>query len=176
MTKNQKTKKLKTQVENAEQNDLKNQLVRVMADYDNLKKRSEDERNQMYKLASISFFGKLLPIIDNLKSAQNHIKDSGIAIIIGQLETLAREEGFEEIKIDVGDDFNHETMEVIETIETKEEKDNNNNTNMDGKVAEVVQSGWRHAGSPGLGEDGATIVRHARVKVYKYKKEEKINE
>ena len=97
---------------------------------------------------------KILPIIDNLKQAQNHVKDSGIAMIIGQLETLAKEEGFEEIKIQIGDPFDEQTMEVTEVVETNNEKDDNT-------VSEVVVTGWKY-------NDG-TIVRHARVKVNKLK-------
>ncbi len=133
---------------------MKNQLARAMADYSNLQKRTDEERGTMYKLASISFMTKILPILDNLKQAQNHVKDSGIAIIIGQLETLAKEEGFEEIKVQVGDQFNEQTMEVTEVVETDNEKDDNN-------VSEVVITGWKY-------NDG-TIVRHSRVKVNKLK-------
>ena len=143
--------------------DLKNQLARALADYANLRKRSDDERAEMYKLASISFMTKILPIIDNLKQAQNHVKDSGIAIIIGQLETLSKEEGFEEIKIAQGDSFSEQTSEVVDVVETENDLEDN-------KVSEVVQTGWRFS-------DG-TIVRHAKVKVFKLKgsKEEKTNE
>ncbi len=136
---------------------LKDQLARAMADYANLQKRTDEERGTMYKLASISFMTKTLPILDNLKQAQNHVNDSGIAIIIGQLENLAKEEGFEEIKLNVGDKFNEETAEALDVLETLEEKDNNN-------ISEVLQSGWKYS-------DG-TIVRHARVKVFKYKQSE----
>lgn len=156
-----KNKKLTTEkVQNNEELDsMKNQLARAMADYANLVKRTDEERGTMYKLASISFMTKILPILDNLKQAQNHVNDSGIAIIIGQLETLAKEEGFEEIKINVGDKFDETTSEVTEVLETDEEKDNNN-------VSEVVVSGWKYS-------DGTT-VRHARVKVFKFIKKEEI--
>lgn len=136
---------------------LKGQLARALADYANLQKRSDEDRGSMYKLASISFMTKILPILDNLKQAQNHVNDSGIAIIIGQLETLAKEEGFEEIKINVGDEFNEATSEAIDIVDTLEENENN-------KVSEVVLTGWKYS-------DGTT-VRHARVKVYKFKKGE----
>jgi len=135
--------------------DLKNQLARAMADYANLQKRTDEERGEMYKLASISFLSKLLPIIDNLKQAQKHINDSGIAIIVGQLETLALEEGFEEIKTKVGEKFNESTDEVVEVLETNIELEDNN-------ISEVVMSGWKYI-------DG-TVVRHARVKVFKFVK------
>lgn len=153
-----KTKKVNSQpstVNSEEFDAMKNQLTRAMADYANLQKRTDEERGTMFKLASISFMTKILPILDNLKQAQNHVKDSGIAIIIGQLENLAKEEGFEEIKIQVGDKFDETTSEVTEILETLEEKDNNN-------VSEVVINGWKYS-------DG-TIVRHSRVKVWKLNK------
>lgn len=134
---------------------LKGQLARAMADYANLQKRTDEERGTMFKLASISFMTKILPIIDNLKQAQNHVKDSGIAMIIGQLENLAKEEGFQEIKINVGDEFSEQNMEATEVLETQNEKENN-------KVAEIVMCGWKYS-------DG-TVVRHARVKVSKLNK------
>lgn len=142
-------------VDNNLEQQLKDQLARAMADYANLQKRTDEERGTMFKLASISFMTKILPIIDNLKQAQNHVKDSGIAMIIGQLENLAKEEGFEEMKINVGDEFNEQTMEVTEVLETLDEKENN-------KISEVVVSGWKYS-------DG-TVVRHARVKVFKLNK------
>jgi molecular chaperone GrpE len=134
---------------------MKNQLARAMADYANLRKKVEEERVEMFKLASISFMNKILPIIDNLKLAQNHVQDSGVAMIIVQMESLAKEQGFEEIKIQLGDIFSEETMEVSEVIETSEEKDNNT-------ISEVLVSGWKY-------NDG-TVVRHARVKVLQYQK------
>lgn len=143
---------------NEELESMKNQLARAMADYANLQKRTDEERSAMFKLASISFMTKILPVIDNLKNAQNHVQDSGIAIIIGQLESLSRDEGFEEIKINVGDKFDETTSEVVEVLETENEKDDNN-------VSEVILSGWKYS-------DG-TIVRHARVKVWKLKEKNK---
>lgn len=139
---------------NQELEDIKNQLARVLADYDNLKKRHDEERLQMYKLASISVILKVFPIIDSLIEAQKHIKDSGLAIIIGQLESLARDEGFEMINLKEGDKFDENICEVIEVVETLEEKDDNS-------VSEIVLSGWRH-------KDG-TVVRHVKVKVFKLK-------
>ena len=86
--------------------ELKNQLARALADYANLKKRSDEERNTMYKLASISFVLKLLPILDSLREAQKHLGDQGIAIIVGQLEIIFKEDGFIEVKPQIGEKFN----------------------------------------------------------------------
>lgn len=133
-------------------NDIKSQLARALADYDNLRKRHDSERMEMYKLASVAIVSKLLPVLDNLRSAQEHIKDSGIAIILGEFESSLAEEGFIEIKAQKGDEFDHDAHEAIE-VEIPSKKENN------GKVSEMVLSGWRIKDGP--------VVRHAKVKVYK---------
>ena len=130
---------------------LKSQLARVLADYDNLKKRSDEERNTMYKLASISFVLKLLPILDSLREAQKHLNDQGIAIIVGQLESIFKEDGFIEINPQIGEKFNEHLHEAIDTLETDKEEDNN-------MISEIVLSGWKF---------GEEVVRFAKVKVFK---------
>lgn len=132
---------------------LKNQLARALADYDNLKKQTERQRNDLYKLASASILLKLLPILDNLRSALKHVSDSGIAIVVGELETIFKEEGLEEIKLKQGDLFDENLSEAVEVVETKDEKEDNT-------ISEVILSGWRF-------NDG-TVIRHSKVKVFKY--------
>ena len=131
--------------------ELKNQLVRALADYANLKKRSDEERDSMYKLASISSVLKLLPILDSLREAQKHLNDQGIAIIVGQLETIFKEDGFIEINPQIGEKFNEHLHEAIDTLETDKEEDNN-------MISEIVLSGWKF---------DEEIVRFAKVKVFK---------
>ena len=131
--------------------ELKNQLARALADYANLKKRSDEERNTMYKLTSISFVLKLLPILDSLREAQKHLGDQGIAIIVGQLEIIFKEDGFIEVKPQIGEKFNEHLHEAIDTLETDKEEDNN-------MISEIVLSGWKF---------GEEVVRFAKVKVFK---------
>ena len=151
-----KDQKMKTKDVNEE---LKNQLTRALADYANLKKRSDEERTSMYKLASISYVLKLLPILDSLREAQKHLNDTGIAIIVGQFETILKEDGFSEIKPQMGEMFNESLHEAIDTLETENEKDNN-------MISEVILSGWKF--------NNEEVIRFAKVKVFKLKKEEDI--
>ena len=147
---------MKQQLKNQESQDLKNQLARAMADYANLVKRTDEERGTMYKLASISYVLKLLPILDNLREAQKHLSDTVIAIIVGQLEAILKEDGFSEIKPQVGEIFNESLHEAIDTLETEVEKDNN-------IISEVNLTGWKMEGE---------VVRFAKVKVFKFNKKE----
>lgn len=129
---------------------LKDQLARALADYDNLRKRYETERQVWIKYAGEKLMIKLLPILDALRQAQAHLKDSGLAIISKQLEDILKEEGLEEIKVEVGSKFDHNLHEAVELVQGKEKE---------AKIKEVVLSGWRFVNGP--------ILRHAKVKVSK---------
>jgi len=78
MTKSKKT----TDKIHKELESVKTMLARALADYDNLNKRVDRERQDLIKIASVGVIIKLLPVIDNLESAQVHLKDQGLAISI----------------------------------------------------------------------------------------------
>lgn len=138
---------------------LKNQLARTLADYDNLRKRTEEEKTLWVKFSSQRVLTTLIPILDNFESAQKHLNDSGLAIAIGEFKRVFAEEGLEEISPKVGDGFNHDLFEAVDTVETEKKE-------MDGKIAEVVLPGWKFKSDNGL-HDGKLIIRYAKVKVYK---------
>lgn len=130
--------------------ELKTQLARALADYDNLRKRVEREKEAFEKYANVKLTIRLLPVLDVLRQAQKHIGDPGIAITITQFEDALKGEGVEEIKVSPGDDFNPQLQEAIEVVDEGKGK---------AKVKEVVLTGWRFTGGP--------VIRHARVKVSK---------
>ncbi len=52
--------------------DLRDQLLRRLADMDNLKKRLEREKTDFYQYALSEFVKELLPVLDNLERALEH--------------------------------------------------------------------------------------------------------
>ncbi len=140
---------------------LKSQLVRALADYDNLRKRTEEEKSLWIKFSSQRILTTLLPILDNFESAQKHLNDSGLAIAIGEFRKLFAEEGLEEISPKVDDAFDHNRHEAIDYTETKDQ-------NKSGKISEVILPGWKYGTENGFTAD-RLIIRHAKVKVYKLK-------
>lgn len=128
--------------------EVKSQLVRALADYDNFRKRVESEKGELVRLSSSIILSKLLPIIDMLDAVQKHLKDAGLAIAISEFRKVLFEEGLEEIKPNEGDGFSEDSHEVVEVIKNGKK----------GKVAEVVLSGWKF--------ESGKIIRHAKVKVY----------
>ena len=128
---------------------VKGMLARALADYDNLSKRVDRERQDLGKIASVGIVIRLLPVLDGLESAQVHLKDQGLAILIVEFKKILSEEGLNEIRPAVGEKFNEQEMEAIEVVPGTS----------DNTVAETVLAGWKY-------EDG-TVVRHAKVKVSK---------
>lgn len=128
---------------------VKGMLARALADYDNLSKRVDRERQDISKIASVGLVVKLLPLLDSLESAEEHLKDQGLAITIGEFKKVLSQEGLDEIRPKVGDEFDEEMMEAIEVVTGAS----------DNKVSELILTGWKFT-------DG-TVVRHAKVKVSK---------
>ncbi|OGM81329.1 nucleotide exchange factor GrpE [Candidatus Woesebacteria bacterium RIFOXYB1_FULL_41_13] len=128
---------------------LKSMLARALADYDNLSKRVERERGVLSKITSLGILTRLLPVLDNLESAQDHLQDTGLAISIGEFKKILNEEGLLEIVPKVGEEFNEDTMEAIEVVAGAR----------DNIISGVTLNGWKF-------KDGQA-VRHAKVKVSK---------
>lgn len=145
-----KSKKIKLKSENEGIEELKSQLARALADYDNLSKRIAQERSTVEKIAASKVVLKLLPVFDMLIDAQKHIKDAGLEIVLGEFRKSLFELGIEEISVNQGDNFNPLRHEAIELVAGGKE-----NT-----IAALVQGGWKI-------RDQDYIIRPAKVKVYK---------
>ncbi|MBU4439668.1 MAG: nucleotide exchange factor GrpE [Acetobacterium sp.] len=132
-----------------------NRLVRLQADFENFKKRSQKEKTEMYQFASESFATKLLPVMDNLERAEAALTDAseeakgyidGLEMVFKQLKDVLKEEGLEEIVCEGPFDPNlHHGVAVGEDDE-KEDQD----------IIDVFQKGYKFKGK---------VIRPAMVKV-----------
>mgnify|MGYP001578255473 CR=1 FL=1 len=133
---------------------LKIQLARALADYDNLRKRVDQERQVWIDFSSERVLTKLLPVLDMFEAAQNHLNDPGLAISIGEFKKILSEEGIEEIRVAKGDDFDEQLHEAVEVVEESPELVEGKK----GKISELVLTGWKLM--------DRKVIRHAKVKVY----------
>lgn len=132
---------------NTESDYLKNQLARVLADYDNLRKRTESEKSDYKKFANLTLILKLLPVLDMLYEAQDHLKDAGIAITIVEFEKVLKEDGVQKIEVKKGNKFDEHLHEAVE-VTAKGKK---------GEIVDQLMVGWKYLNGP--------VIRHAKVKV-----------
>ncbi|MBU1088427.1 nucleotide exchange factor GrpE [Patescibacteria group bacterium] len=77
--------------------DLKEQLKRSLADYSNLEKRIESQRQLYATLAVTSVFDKLLNVLDDFYLVQKNIKNEGLKMALDKLQNFLASEGLEEI-------------------------------------------------------------------------------
>ena len=130
---------------------LKNENLKIRAEYDNFRRRSSEEKLRMYKLIEAKTVEKFLPVLDNFgramqaKSTDETFKE-GMKLILSQLEGVLHAIGIEEIKA-LGEPFNPSLHNAVMT----EESDYEPNT-----VIEVLQKGYT------IGDE---VLRYAMVKV-----------
>lgn len=87
-----------------EKEELMGRLLRLQADFDNFRKRSRTEREEIIAYAASDLVCKLLPVIDNLdracasaEAAAGGIAE-GVAMITRQLKELLEREGLQPIE------------------------------------------------------------------------------
>jgi len=116
---------------NAQCNEYLEGWKRAKADYENLKKETDEWKREFTKYANEDMIIQILPILDNFKSAFSQIPESeqdspwvtGFSYIMKQLQDLLHENGVEEIKT-VGEQFNCSEHEAVESIQDEKAKDN----------------------------------------------------
>lgn len=101
--------------------ELEDKLTRSLADYSNLVKRIESQKQFFTALASASIMTKIVDALDDLYLASTHLNDPGLDIAIGKLKSALKSEGLEEI--DAKDkEFDPKTMDCILTQDGEDNK------------------------------------------------------
>lgn len=114
---------------------------RLLADYQNLIRRSEKERSKVAKFANRDLIEALLPVISNLDKAAEQSDNELLDMIAKQLWSVLDKVGLEKIEAE-GKEFNVDTMEAVD-------KQGKGET-----VIKVVEPGYRLKGE---------VIQYAKV-------------
>lgn len=131
----------------------KEKYLRLMAEYDNFRKRSQKERENIYSEVRGDTIAKLLPVYDNLERAlrqptEDEAYRKGVDMIMVQLQDIFGKLGVTEILAAPGTPFDPEIHDAVMHVE---------NADMgESVVAEEFQKGFR------LGDK---VLRFSMVKV-----------
>ena len=127
-------------------------LKRLMAEFDNFKKRSAKERESLYNSILSDIVSSLLPVVDNLENAVNvETQDDrykqGVELVLKQFKDVLSSVGVKEIET-VGTIFNPEYHEAVSSVQDESlgEKE----------IKEVYRKGYKI---------GDRVIRHAMVVV-----------
>lgn len=131
--------------------DATDKYMRVCAEYDNFRKRSQKEREGIYSDAAADSIKELLPLIDNLERATQYTNPEkvaeGVEMVLSTLPAV-----FEKLKItsfgEAGETFDPNIHNAVMHVEDEEKGE--------GEITDVFQKGYKI---------GDKVVRYAMVKV-----------
>lgn len=135
-----------------ELNEQKDKYLRLMAEYDNFRKRSAKERSETYADAASKTLSEILPILDNFERAieaecSDESFKSGMTMIFKQFSDVLTRLGVEVLN-PIGEEFDPNIANAINQIEDESYGEN--------IVAQVFQKGYRISGK---------VIRYAMVVV-----------
>jgi molecular chaperone GrpE len=104
-----------------ELDEKEDRIKRLMAEFENFKKRSEKERTLLYNSVMGDVATKLLPVVDNLEKAANaNTEDKsyqeGIEMVLKQFKDVLDSNGVKEIEA-VGKPFDPSLHEAVGTVQ-----------------------------------------------------------
>lgn len=138
-------------VDKAEYASLYDKYLRLVAEFDNFKKRTQKEKDDIYSIAKIDVVMSLLPVIDNFERAEKFSEDKnveeGMTLIKKQFAEFLKKLGVEEIEAE-GKEFDPNLHNAVLHEDRDDVAENT--------VVEVLQKGYK------LGD---RVIRYAMVKV-----------
>lgn len=129
--------------------------IRLLAEFQNFKKRAAKEKTDIHAYANEKLMSELLPVLDNFERAletkteevESYAK--GMELIFTQMKTALENHGLKEI-VALGEDFDPNKHSAVMTEESDEYES--------GKVSKVLQKGY---------ELNGRVIRPAMVAVTK---------
>ncbi|MFS8617099.1 MAG: nucleotide exchange factor GrpE [Solitalea sp.] len=122
--------------------DANDKYLRLLAEFDNFKRRSVKERVELIGTASKSVILTLLPILDDFERAEKSMESAtdvqavkeGIDLIVAKLKSTLAQQGLKEME-SIGTPFNADLHEAISNVPAPSE-------DMKGKVVDQLEKGY----------------------------------
>ena len=136
---------------------LTDRYQRLMAEFDNFRKRTDKEKSSMYDNGVMNTINKILPVVDNfergLASVPEDARDDqvykGMDQIYKQLDKVLKDMGVEAMEC-TGKPFDLNLHNAVMQVPTEDET-------LSGTVSQELQKGYTYKG---------TVLRHAMVSVF----------
>lgn len=135
-----------------ELDELTDRYKRVMAEFENYKKRAQKERETLYNSVLSDVIGAILPVVDNLENAakaetQDANYKQGVEMVQKQLKDVLQSKGVEEIKT-VGEIFDPAVHEAVSSVQDDTKKSQ--------EIVQEYRKGYKI---------GSKVIRHSMVVV-----------
>lgn len=135
-----------------ELDELNDRYKRVLAEFENFKKRSSKERETLYNSILADIVEVFLPIVDNLENAlktetQDVEYKKGVELVLKQFKDILKSKGVEEIPA-VGETFDPSLHEAVSSIQDADKNAQ--------EIVEEYRKGYKI---------GNKVIRHSMVVV-----------
>lgn len=142
----------------AELDEAKDKYVRLVAEFENAKRRNAREREELRQTAGRDILQSLLGVLDDCERAEKQVQNAkdiealreGISLVFNKLRTALQQKGLKRME-SINQPFNPDLHEAITEIPAP-------NADMEGKIIDETEPGYY------LNDK---LIRHAKVVVGK---------
>lgn len=132
--------------------ELNDRYKRVLAEFENFKKRSGKEREVLYNSILSDIVEVFLPVVDNLENAlkietQDVEYKKGIELVLKQFKDILKTKGVEEIPA-IGETFDPSLHEAVSSVQDPEKNAQ--------EIVQEYRKGYKM---------GSKVIRHSMVVV-----------
>ena len=132
--------------------ELTDRYKRVMAEFENYKKREQKEKETLYGRTLADVIEIILPVLDNLESAtkaetQDQSYKQGVEMVLKQFKDVLVSRGVEEIKA-LGETFDPSIHEAVSSVDDPNVESQ--------KIVQEYRKGYKF---------GSKVIRHSMVVV-----------
>ena len=120
----------------------KDKYMRLVAEFENYKKRTSKERLDLFKSANREVMQALLPVVDDFDRAMKEIEKEenddqykGIKLIHNKLNDTLKTQGLTDINVKEGDKFDADIHEAVTQVPAPKPE-------LKGKIVDVVEKGY----------------------------------
>ena len=135
-----------------ELDELTDRYKRVMAEFENYKKRAQKDRETLYGRTLSDVIEIILPVLDNLENAakaetQDTSYKQGVEMVLKQFKEVLASRGVEEIKA-IGETFDPSLHEAVGSVDDPNAESQ--------KIVQEYRKGYKF---------GSKVIRHSMVVV-----------
>jgi molecular chaperone GrpE len=127
----------------AELAEMKDKYIRLMAEFENFRRRTAKERQDILKTANQDLMGELLPVMDDMERARLAMEETkdvdallqGLELVFHKLKKVTELKGLKPMDIPAGSDFDADMHEAVTQIPAPSEE-------LKGKIVDVIERGY----------------------------------
>lgn len=127
----------------AELAEMKDKYLRLMAEFENFRRRTARERSDLIKTANEDLMSDLLPVLDDMERARQSMETTkdvdallqGLELVFHKLKLVTLQKGLKLIEIKSGDEFDSDFHEAVTQIPAPSEE-------LKGKIVDVIEKGY----------------------------------